>query len=337
MKIAIYGAGSLGTILGAYLSRQPQLTVHLINRNKAHVDALNKNGATVTGTLSMQQKVTALLPEQMNDIYDIIFLLTKQQFNNEVVTFLEPYLAKDGVLCTLQNGIPEPLIASILGENRVLGATVAWGATLTEPGVSLLTSDPEHLSFGMGSYSEKGRHHLDKVKRVLEYMCPVEYEPNLVGVRWSKLLINATFSGLGTVIGGTFGDVAKHKQARKVAHEIIMECIRVGQAAGITFAPVQNKNIVKLLYYSNPIKKWFGYTIIPLAIKKHRLIKPGIGIDITKGKKTEIDFINGVVCQYGRKYGVATPCNDMVVKIIKEAEEGKTTLTLDNLEHFNVK
>lgn len=336
MKIAIYGAGSLGTILGAYLSRHSHLTVHLINRNEAHVKALNESGATVTGTISLHEKVTALLPSEMNDMYDIIFLLTKQQHNEEVVTFLSRFLHEDGVLCTLQNGLPEPLIASILGEHRVLGATVAWGATLMEPGVSKLTSDPKHLSFGMGSYSEKGKHHIEKVKQVLEYMCPVEYEPNLMGVRWSKLLINATFSGLGTVIGGTFGDVATHKYARKVAHEIIMECIRVGHAAGVTFAPVQGKNIVKLLYYTNPLKKILANAIIPLAIKKHRLIKPGIGLDIAKGKKTEIDYINGMVCQYGRRFGVPTPCNDMIVKLIKEAERGKLTLTTDNLTYFEI-
>ena len=78
-------------------------------------------------------------------------------------------------------------------------------------------------------------------------MCPVEIETNLPGARWSKLLINATFSGLGTVMGGTFGDVTKDPKAKDLAARCMKEVIDVGRAGGITFAPVQSKDIVSLL------------------------------------------------------------------------------------------
>ena len=129
MRIAIYGAGSLGTILGAFIS-QKGVNIELINRNKAHVEALRTKGAQVTGTLNFCQPVTAYTPDEMNGIYDILFLMTKQQNNPEVVQKLKNYLAPDGVLVTFQNGLPEMQIASIVGEERVLGCTVAWGATL---------------------------------------------------------------------------------------------------------------------------------------------------------------------------------------------------------------
>jgi 2-dehydropantoate 2-reductase len=86
----------------------------------------------------MTQKVNALLPEQMQGLYDIIFLMTKQQHNPEVVTFLKDYLAPDGVIVTLQNGLPEAGIADIVGPERVLGCTVAWGAPLNRKVTDLI-------------------------------------------------------------------------------------------------------------------------------------------------------------------------------------------------------
>lgn len=142
MRTAIYGAGSLGTILGAFINKAG-MPIELINRNKAHVEALNSNGASVTGTMQFNQKVNAYTPDMMSGEYDIIFLMTKQQNNKEVVTALKEYLATDGVLVTFQNGLPEMQIAEILGEERVLGCTVAWGATMQSPGVCELTSEPD--------------------------------------------------------------------------------------------------------------------------------------------------------------------------------------------------
>ena len=144
MRVAIYGAGSLGTILGAYISKNGG-TIELINRNKAHIEALKTKGAEIVGTVNFNQPVVAYTPEEMSGVYDIIFLMTKQQHNNEVVTMLDKFLAPDGVMVTFQNGLPEVQIASIIGEERVLGCTVAWGATLKAPGVCELTSEPDAL------------------------------------------------------------------------------------------------------------------------------------------------------------------------------------------------
>ncbi|MGN1214916.1 MAG: ketopantoate reductase family protein, partial [Candidatus Cryptobacteroides sp.] len=112
MRAAIYGAGSLGTVLGAYIERGGR-HIDLINRNKAHVEALRSHGARITGTVNFTQAVTAFTPEEMSGLYDIIFLMTKQQFNVGVVNFLKDYLADDGVLVTMQNGLPEIQVSEI--------------------------------------------------------------------------------------------------------------------------------------------------------------------------------------------------------------------------------
>lgn len=333
MRIAIYGAGSLGTILGAYISKAG-VSIDLINRNKAHIEALNTQGAQVVGTVQFTQPVVAYTPEEMRGQYDILFLMTKQQHNTEVVTMLKDFLAPDGVLVTFQNGLPEVQIASILGEQRVLGCTVAWGATMQSAGVCELTSEPDALSFSLGAISANRSKHFAKVKELLELMGTVDIEDNFLGTRWSKLLINASFSGMSAVLGCTFGEAAKPRASRRIVQALIKECIDVCQAGGIRIEPVQGKDIVALLNYKNSIKKAFSYLIIPIAIRKHAKLKASMLQDIEKGKLTEVDAINGAVSDYGRKVSCPTPMNDRVVDIIHRIERGELHPSFDNLRYF---
>ncbi|MBR5194485.1 MAG: ketopantoate reductase family protein [Bacteroidaceae bacterium] len=335
MRVAIYGAGSLGTILGAFISKAG-VPVELINRNKAHVEALKTQGAQVVGTMQFCQPVIAYTPDEMSGQYDILFLMTKQQHNAEVVQMLKNYLAADGVLVTFQNGLPEMQIAEVLGEERVLGSTVAWGATLQSPGVCELTSEPDALSFSLGAISEKRSKHFAKVKELLELMGTVDVEENFLGTRWSKLLINASFSGMSAVLGCTFGEAAGPKESRKVVQAIIKECIDVCQKGGIRIEPVQGKDIVKLLNYTNSLKKAFSFFIIPIAIRKHAKLKASMLQDLEKGKLTEVDAINGAVSEYGRKVGFPTPVNDKVVEIIHQIEKGELKPGFENLKYFNL-
>ena len=333
MKYAIYGAGSLGTVLGAYITKSGT-EIDLINRNKAHTAALKENGAHIKGTVDFNVKVNALYPDEMKDRYDVIFLMTKQLLNKEVVTFLKDYLSDKGVIVTLQNGIPEPGIAEIIGSERTIGCVVEWGATMDEPGTSILTSDPDSLSFHMGKMEGVSDEMFNLVKELLEKMCPVYIEDNLLGCRWSKLLINATFSGLGTVVGGLFGDVSEDKEVAKIAIRCMKECIDVGHAAGAAFAPVQGKDITKLFYYKNKLKMAFGLFLLPIAMKKHRLIEPSMLQDLKKGKPCEVDAINGVVCDWGKKCHVATPINDRIVEVIKKEQNKELSLAKENIRFF---
>ena len=333
MRIAIYGAGSLGTILGAFISKAG-VPIELINRNKAHVEALKAKGAQVVGTMNFRQPVEAYTPDEMNGTYDILFLMTKQQHNAEVVQMLKGFLAPDGVLVTFQNGLPEMQIAEVLGEERVLGCTVAWGATMQSPGVCELTSEPDALSFSLGAISTQRSKHFAKVKELLETMGTVEVEENFLGTRWSKLLINAAFSGMSAVLGCTFGEAAGPKESRRIVQALIKECIDVCQVGGIRIEPVQGKDIVKLLNYTNALKRAFSFFIIPIAIRKHAKLKASMLQDLEKGKLTEVDAINGAVSEYGRKVGFPTPMNDKVVEIIHRIERGELQPSFDNLRYF---
>ncbi|HKM06423.1 MAG TPA: 2-dehydropantoate 2-reductase [Sphaerochaeta sp.] len=333
MRIAIYGAGSLGTILGAYLARGG-VEADLITRNEEHIAALRANGAQVVGKAKFTVPVKALLPTQMEGTYDLIFLLTKQLDNRKVAEFLKQYLAADGMLCTMQNGLPEPSLIEILGKKRVSGCAIGWGATKQEPGVSELTSEPDSLSFSLGMVEDSDPKALESIASILRKMGPVILEENFLGARWSKLLINTAFSGMATVIGGTFGDVVDNKEARALAQRIMKECMDVAQALDITIEKVQGKNIVKLFNYSGPIKKWISFTLIPLAMKKHRNLVPSMLQDIESGKPCEVEAISGVLSNQAKKAGVPTAVNDTVVSIIHRIEAGELRPDMGNLHLF---
>ena len=334
MKIAIYGAGSMGTIMGAYFA-QAGKEVDLISRNEDHIAALKSNGAHVTGTVDFTIKVKAMLPKEMKDKYDLIFLATKQLDNTKVVKGLVPFLKDEGVICTIQNGLPELSVAEVIGEERTFGCAVAWGATLLKPGVCELTSDPSSITFDIGTFGKDSRGKLKMIADVLSLMGAVKIEENFIGARWVKLLVNSTFSGLSAVLGTTYGGVVDNKKSRLCAQRVMKECIDVAAVASIKIEPIQGKDVVKLLNYKGKIKQKISFMIIPLAIKKHRLLKASMLQDLEKGKRCEIDAINGVVSAYGKKVNFPTPFNDKVVEIIKKIEEGIRRPSWDNLTLFD--
>jgi 2-dehydropantoate 2-reductase len=333
-RLAIYGAGSLGTIIGAFIAKSGT-QVDLINRNVAHIQALREHGAHVTGTLDFVQPVTALTPDEMTGAYDIIFLLTKQQFNRDVAEFLRPFMNDDSVLVTFQNGIPEPLLAQVLGERRVLGAVVEWGAELTGPGTVLLTSPLDVSFFRIGSLGIPNPEKLEQAARLLRLMCGVTIEENFIGVRWSKLLINAAFGGMSVALGQTFGQAVDDLRSRECVHMVMKECIDVAAAAGVTIVPVQGTDIVAIYNFTNRIKKWIANKLLPLAIGKHRNTRASLLQDLERGKKTEVDSINGVVCEWGERHGVATPYCRKIVEIVHRIEAGEGQPTVENLALFD--
>ncbi len=337
MKFAIYGAGSLGIVFSAYLAEAGE-KFDVIDRNPKTVEALNKNGAVVVGKREFNAKVNAMLTTEVKEKYDIVFLITKQINNKEIVKNVAKILKPDGVICTFQNGLPENDIAEIIGANRTYGAAIGWGATRKEPGVSELTSEAtkEHLTFSVGSLDGHRDDKFDEIVRLFNIMGTAEIEENFIGARYVKLIINSAFSGMSTVCGDTFGAVAKRKDSRRVIQRIIKECIDVARAANIKPEKIQGKDVVKLLDYKGGLKKKISFIIIPIAIKAHAALKASMLQDVEKGIPCEIDSINGAVCALGDKYNVNTPFNDRVVEIVKKFETGELKPSFENVKLFDV-
>ena len=319
MSVAIMGAGSLGTIIGAFISLNGG-NVTLIDVNKEHVAALRTNGATITGTVELNNiPVACITPEAMSGKYDIVLYLVKQTHNETALRQLLPFLKEDSVVCTLQNGVPEEAVAKIIGKERTVGGAVGWGATWVRPGVSMLTSDPDKMTYDVGELNGTITDRVQAVANILNMAGKAEIVNNLPGVRWTKLLVNATFSGMSAVLGCTFGDILDNEKALTCAAHIANETINVANAIGVRLEPIQGHDL-RILAFETADEMNAKFPIYHLVYGPHRLLRASMLQDLEKGKKCEIDAINGVISTTGKTKNVSTPINDQVVEIIRGIE-----------------
>lgn len=334
MRIAIFGAGAMGTVLGAHVTRGG-FAPDLITRNLSHVQGLKQKGAQVVGSANFCVKVNALTPDEMTGKYDVIFLMTKQRENVKTVTFLKDFLADDGVICTTQNGLPEKTVASVIGKEKTLGCAISWGATFVGDGVARLTSESGHLTFALGCpyiYNEK----VNFVKTILESMGKVELCQNFLGARWAKLIINGSFSTLSALTGLTFGQVSKKRSARKVVQALFHENAQVCLSAGIKPDKIQGHDVVKLLNYKGKIKKFISYLLLPLAMKSHKNLTSGMYYDLKAKKPCDMPFINGEIVKVAKEFGTPCPINERALEICAKIESGEIEISPDNLKFFDI-
>jgi 2-dehydropantoate 2-reductase len=337
MKVAIYGCGAMGTVLGAFLTKNGQ-DVELIDSYQAHVDALNEKGAHIVGCADFTVPVKAITPEQMEGKYDIVYLFTKQTANSEALPHLKKFLNDDSVICTLQNGVPEYSVSEYIGGNRTVGGTVLWGATFVSPGVSEVTQDVTSgdTLFDIGEIDGKVTDRIKNVAGVLEHMGPVNVVENLMGARWSKLICNSCMSGMSAVTGSVFGDVLDNPKASACLSYIAKEIVDICAVAGVKFEDVMGMDMrdwgkVDTLENFNRSQECFRKFYADKRTAKASMLQ-----DLEKSKKTEVNMINGFVVEQGKKYGIPTPFNDIAVRVITGIENKELPLSMDNLKFFDI-
>lgn len=336
MRTAILGAGSLGIVIGALLAKKG-CQVDLIDSYKENIDALNQNGATVTGFMDFTVPVKAYTPDQLTGSYDLVILLTKQTNNTVALAQILPFLHGESTVCTLQNGIPEAAVSQIVGPARTIGGTVGFGATWLKPGVSELTSTVatvENFAFEIGEMNGPQTERTVRVQKILNLVGCTKILPDLMSVRWSKLLMNATFSGMSAALACTFGDVLDDDKAMLCLAHVADETIKACHGAGYRMVEMNGLDMERLELASHadiPNK-------LPLYHEvwdRHRNTKASMLQDLEKGRPCEIDYINGVVAQTGRKFGLKTPFNDKIIELVKEAEARKGVNDFSYLSRFD--
>lgn len=337
MRVAIMGVGSLGTITGALIAKNGG-SVTLIDANKAHVDELNKNGATVVGKMELKNvPVTAVTPDKMEGIYDIVILMAKQTYNNVALPQLLPHLGPNSVVCTLQNGIPEESVGKIVGPERVVGGVVGWGASWLRPGVSELTSDISAMRFEIGECDGEKTERIEQIASILKLAGECVVVENLPGIRWTKLIQNATLSGMSAALGVTYAEILDNDKATACAAHVGNEIVKIVRKRGIQLEEI----VPGWSYYSlgfddkeglEKANQWLREYFIP-----HRKLKASMLQDMEKGIKCEINQINGVACEWGKELDIPTPANDTIVKIVKAFEAGEIPFpTMKCLDMFEL-
>lgn len=330
MRMAIMGTGSLGTIVGALLTKNGH-AVDCIDVNKDHVNALNTRGAKIIGLMELVQPVTALTPDEMTGEYDVFFYLAKTTDNHTALPYILKHLTRDGAVVCMQNGIPEDAVADVVGKFRTVGCIVGWGATYMEPGVSKLTSAPDAMEYVLGELDGKDTSRIHDIANVLSAAGEAKTTTNLIGIRWTKLMSNTGFSGMSAVVAGNYGNVLDNPKALACAQHIFREALAICRAAGVVPEPRGGFDNRELDFQTEKER----IAKIPLFMKKmgpHRNIRTGMLYDIEAGRKPEYETFNGTITRWGKQWGVSTPVNDQVVDIVKGMWEGRLKIDPKNVE-----
>ncbi|MGQ9703253.1 MAG: ketopantoate reductase family protein [Actinomycetota bacterium] len=335
MRMALVGAGSMGTVIGALLTRGGEDIV-LVDVNEAHVKAMNEKGARITGHMELTIPVKAITPDQMEGIYDLIIYLVKTTYDDRALPEILPFLRESSAVITLQNGVPEERVASVVGRERTLGGAIGWGATLLEPGVSELTSEVEAMTYDIGEMDGSVTERIQAVKAVLDKAGKAEITTNLVGTRWTKLLANVSMSGLGTALNCTYGDILDNEKALIAATSIIVETLKTARALGIKMEPMQGVDPNVLLDIIRESEE-NALNVIRMAWGRHRDQVPSMLQDLRKGLPCEVETLNGYLSAKSAEAGVPTPINDRVTEIIRGIQEGRYPLSFDNLDMIEVR
>ena len=334
MRIALMGTGSMGTVIGALVSRAG-LDITLVDANREHVDALNASGARVTGHMEFTVPVKAVTPDRLEGLFDLVIYLVKTTYDETALPQIIPHLAGDGALVTLQNGVPEENVAAAVGRERTLGGAIGWGATWLGPGVSELTSEPEKMTFDLGELDGSVTPRLERTKEVLDHCGEAVITGNLVGVRWTKLLANVSMSGLGAAIDSTYGGILDDDRATAAALCVILETILTARALGINMEPMQGVDPMVMLDVAGQGLET-AMNVVRMVWGPHRDQVPSMLQDLRKGLACEVEALNGYLSARSAAAGVAAPVNDQVAGIIRAVQAGERPLAFSNLEDIGV-
>jgi len=334
VRIALVGAGSLGTIAGALLSKVG-LDIVLVDANEEHVNALNSMGARIEGHMEATIPVKAIRPHDMEGTYDLFIYMVKATFDDVALPGLLPFMRPDSMLITLQNGVPEERVASFVGRERTLGGAVGWGGTWKGPGVSELTSIPADMTYDVGELDGSLTERIEMIKEVLDNAGEVLITDNLTGVRWTKLLVNVAMSGLSTALDCDYGGILDDETAINAAICVMMETIKTAQALDIKMEPMQGADPAILFeIVKQDLENAKG--AVRFIWDPHRNIVGSMLQDLKKGLPCEVEALNGYVEWKAGEAGVSTPVNDQVTDIIRKIQSGQIKPGFSNLESITL-
>jgi len=330
MRILVLGSGALGTVIGGALARKG-LDVDLTDKNPEIIKALRKKGARVRGGMIFSVPVDAYEMDELTPGYDLLVLTTKSAYNEHLIPFLQKMLKEDGILITFQNGIPEPYLASQLGEQRIMGCAIDWTASFIEPGCSMVHTTSKTMHSYVGKMPQVPIGKAMETRCIMENVGIIHYETNMLGRRWSRLVSDCSVGAVSVMIGCTYGEMLSNVRARRLTLKAMKECIDVGRANDAPFTRLYGKKI-GWYYYKNIFKKVFLMIALPIVYKHHKDSIHSLGQDLLSGRKTGIEFICGVVANYGWNANVPTPINTELVNIIHKQEEGLLPIGKETLK-----
>jgi 2-dehydropantoate 2-reductase len=339
MRIGIMGAGAIGSNVGGMLAKAGH-DITLIDQWPAHVDAIKANGLRLGGSwgdIRVAVKALHLYEAQsIQEPFENVFLAVKGYDTAWATMFILRFLQEpDGVIVDFQNGINDERVAAVAGRHRTLGCVITIGAGLYEPGYALRT-DPvpsERIGFKIGELDGEETARAHRLVEVMNDVTRTSITTNLFGERWSKLAANCMANPLAGLSGYGTSETKTELVARRIGIQVASEVIQVARAAGHEVEPIAGIEAQRYVDGANGRSlSQLENDMVAAVAATAGAGRPSFLQDVMRGRRTEIEELNGFVVAEGQRLGVKTPFNEAVVREVKKHAVGTLQPDPKNLD-----
>jgi 2-dehydropantoate 2-reductase len=316
-RILIFGAGAIGSVVGGLLTKAGH-DVTLVDQWPAHVEAMKTAGLRLSGTCGEHLVPVRALhlceAQAIAEPFAAAFLAVKGYDTDWATLFVRRFLREpDGVIVDFQNGINDERVAALAGRERTLGCVISIGAGLYEPGHALRT-DTNAVGFKIGELDGSDTARARRLVEIMNDVAGTKLTTNLFGERWSKLAVNAMANALAGLSGYGSAEIRTEPVPRRIALQLAAEVVRVGRAEGHEIEPIWGIDAQRLV----DAAAGRGLDEVEAELAKGAgslgAGRPSLLQDVMRGRRTEVDDLNGLVVAIGKRHGVPTPFNEAVVR-----------------------
>ncbi len=294
MKVAVMGAGAVGCYYGGMLARAGHEVV-LIARPQ-HVEAISRDGLRME-TTSFDEPVRLAASTDPGAVQGakLVLFCVKSTDTESAGVLVRPYLAPDALVLTLQNGVDNAeRLRTVLPQHAVAAAVVYVATEMAGPG-HVKHHGRGELVIEPSSASEA------VAQALIAAGVPTEISGNVRGALWAKLILNCAYNAVSAIAQLPYGKTVAGEGVKDVMRDVVAECLAVAQAEGVQ-VPRDVEAAVANLAGSMPSQS------------------SSTAQDLARGKRTEIDYLNGLIVQRGEALGIATPANRVLWALVKLIE-----------------
>ncbi len=322
-RIAIVGTGATAAGFGVDMVRAG-LDVAFIDQWPAHVEAMRTHGLRVE--LPDETVTTPVAAFHLCEVatlrapFDIVLLGVKGYDTRWACQLIEPLVAPDGLVVGLQNGMTMDTVASIVGPARTLGAVIEVAANMFEPGTVVRQTPPAGTWFAVGPYDESTRGREAEIADVLRHAGAVEIRDDVRSAKWMKLVANAAEFLPSSIVGLPLAEAVALPGILDVMRAAGREAMRTGMALGHHLVPIFGDERVEVNDPDHHATVLFdavlrGWTLSDTKVATLQ--------DWIKGRRGEIDEINGLVAREQARLGGEATVNRQLVEIALRIERGE--------------
>ncbi len=307
VRVLIAGAGALGSVYGCFL-RRAGFAVTLLGR-PAHLEAIAAHGLQIEGLWGAHRATGFTLisdAAQVGTSFDAILVATKSYDTESVGRAVAPLLAPSGIVISLQNGLGNvEILARYAGWERVLAGRVIFGAEIVAPGRVRVTVYADPVLIGV--WGEPFPHLQDAAHRWAERLAtagiPAAYCADIRAALWGKILYNAALNPLSALLAVSYGTLSEDADTRAIMDAVFDEVYAVSAGERVSL-PWPSGAAYRSEFYGRLIPATFHHRSSMLQ-------------DLERGRRTEIDAINGEVWRRGTAAGIPTPVNELLTRLIR--------------------